>query len=214
METNLFRSLKRSIKHWYIPLLIGVLLILLGIYSISTPLGSFLALSTFFSMYFLISGLMEVIFALNNKNELEGWGWYLAGGIMNAVFGFILLSNPAISMATLPLVIGFYCLFKSFQMLSVSFEMKDYGVASWGWMCAFSILGVIFGFILIWNPVFAGLTLVIWTGMAIISAGLASIILSFQLKQLKNFSKTIPEDWKKRYEELRKEYQQHMDSHK
>ena len=141
METNFIKSIKSSVKQWYIPLIIGILLIILGIYSMATPLASYLALTTIFSMYFLISGLLEIIFALNNKNEIEGWGWYLAAGILNALFGCLLLGNPAISMATLPFVIGFYALFKSFQMLSVSMDMKAYGLktgaglpplASWG----------------------------------------------------------------------------------
>ncbi len=206
METNFIKSIKSSVKQWYIPLIIGILLIILGIYSLATPLASYLALTTIFSMYFLISGLLEIIFALNNKNEIEGWGWYLAAGILNALFGCLLLGNPAISMATLPFVIGFYALFKSFQMLSISMDMKTYGLQNWGWITAFSVMGIIFSFILIWNPIFAGMTLVIWTGLAIISAGFASIVLAFQLKRLKHIVHHISDDWKARYEQLRQEF--------
>ncbi len=206
METSFIKTIKSSIKQWYIPLVVGILLIILGIYTLATPLASYLTLATIFSMYFLFSGLMEIIFAINNKNEVEGWGWYLAGGILNALFGCILLGNPAISMATLPLVLGFYSLFKSFQLLSVSLDMKNYGIKNWGWITTFSVLGILFSFVLIWNPIFAGLTLVYWTGFAIISAGLASIVLSFQLKRLKTVANKVSEDWKNRFEDLKNEY--------
>ncbi|MFD1166733.1 DUF308 domain-containing protein [Sphingobacterium daejeonense] len=42
-------------------------------------------LSFVFSISFLFSGVMEIIFAFNNKNEIDGWGWYLAGGILNTI---------------------------------------------------------------------------------------------------------------------------------
>ena len=120
--------------------------------------------------------------------------------------GLILLSNPAVSLATLPFVIGFFVMFKSVQYLSLSLDLKQYGIKSWGWILVFAILGIIFSFVLIWNPVFAGLTIVIWTGMSIISAGFASCILAFQLKKLKNISSKTPEDWKRKYEELKQEH--------
>ncbi len=203
---NYFKTIRTAVKQWYLPLIVGILLVILGFYVLATPLTSYLALSFVFSISFLFSGLMEIIFALNNKNEIEGWGWYLAGGILNTLFGLLLLSNPAISLATLPFVIGFFVMFKSVQYLSFALDLKQYGIKNWVWILVFSILGMIFSFILLWNPVFAGLTIVIWTGMAIISAGLASCILSFQLKKLKNISERTPEDWKRRYDELKEEY--------
>lgn len=203
---NYFKTIRTAVKQWYLPLIVGILLVILGFYVLATPLTSYLALSFVFSISFLFSGLMEIIFALNNKNEIEGWGWYLAGGILNTLFGLLLLSNPAISLATLPFVIGFFVMFKSVQYLSFALDLKQYGIKNWVWILVFSILGMIFSFILLWNPVFAGLTIVIWTGIAIISAGLASCILSFQLKKLKNISERTPEDWKRRYDELKEEY--------
>ena len=203
---NFLKTIRTAVKQWYLPLIVGILLVILGFYVLATPVTSYLALSFVFSISFLFSGVMEIIFSLNNKNEIEGWGWYLAGGILNTLFGLLLLSNPAISLATLPFVIGFFVMFKSVQYLSVALDLKQYGVKNWGWILLFSILGMLFSFILLWNPVFAGFTIVIWTGMAIISAGLASCILAFQLKKLKNISERTPEDWKRRYEELREEY--------
>lgn len=82
MQHSFFKTIRNSVKHWYIPLIIGILIILLGFYTISAPLASFLALTFLFSWSFIISGVLEIIFALQNKNEIEGWGWYLSGGIL------------------------------------------------------------------------------------------------------------------------------------
>lgn len=203
---NFLKTIRNAVKHWYIPLLIGILLILLGIYVLSTPVASYVTLSIMFSYSFLFAGIMEIIFSLSNKRELDGWGWYLAGGILNTLFGVLLLNNPAISMTTLPFIIGFFAMFRSIQYVSYALDLKNYGVRSWGWTLFFGILGILFSFMLLWNPVFAGLTIVIWTGMAIITAGFASCVLSMQLKNLKNLASRTPEDWKRRYDELKEEY--------
>ena len=209
MANSFLKTIRSSIKHWYIPLIIGILLILLGFYTISTPVASFLALSMLFSWSFIVSGILEIIFALQNKNEVDGWGWYLTGGILYALFGILLMTNPLLSAGTLAFIIGFYALFRSFQLLSFSFDLKNYSSKSWGWITLFALLGIIFSFILLWNPLFAGLSLVIWTGMAISTVGFAACVFAFQLKSLKNIPDKLPNEWKERYEKLKEEFEQH-----
>jgi len=209
MANSFLKTIRSSIKHWYIPLIIGILLILLGFYTISTPVTSFLALSMLFSWSFIVSGVLEIIFALQNKNEVDGWGWYLTGGILYVLFGILLMTNPLLSAGTLSFIVGFYALFRSFQLLSFSFDLKNYGSKSWGWITLFAVLGIVFSFILLWNPLFAGLSLVIWTGMAISTAGFAACVFAFQLKSLKSIPDKLPHEWKERYEKLKEEFEQY-----
>lgn len=209
MANSFFKTIRTSIKHWYIPLIIGILLIFLGFYTISTPVAAFLTLAILFSWSFIISGILEIIFAVQNKDEVDGWGWYLTGGILYTLFGILLIANPLLSASTLAFIVGFYALFKSFQLLSFSFDLKNYGSKSWGWNLLFAILGIIFSFILLWNPLFAGFSLVIWTGMAISTVGFAACVFAFQLKGLKDIPGKLPEDWKERYQKLKEEFDQH-----
>lgn len=209
MQHSFFKTIRNSVKHWYIPLIIGILLILLGFYTISTPLASFLALTLLFSWSFIISGVLEIVFALQNKDEIEGWGWYLTGGILYTLFGILLFSNPLLSAATLSFIVGFYVMFRSIQLMSFSFDLKNYGNKNWGWMTAWAVLGLIFSFILIWNPAFAGLSLVIWTGLAITAIGFSACFLAFQLKGIKNKHAEMSAEWKEKYQSLKDEFYRH-----
>lgn len=209
MANSFLKTIRTSIKHWYIPLIIGILLILLGFYTISTPVAAFLTLAILFSWSFIISGILEIIFAVQNKDEVDGWGWYLTGGILYTLFAILLISNTLLSASTLAFIVGFYALFKSFQLLSFSFDLKNYGSKSWGWNLLFAILGIIFSFILLWNPLFAGFSLVIWTGMAISTVGFAACVFAFQLKSLKDIPNKLPDEWKERYQKLKEEFDQH-----
>jgi len=63
-----------SVKYWYLPLILGLIFIAVGIWIIFTPVESFLAFSLLFAIAFLISGILGIIYALQNRKILSGWG--------------------------------------------------------------------------------------------------------------------------------------------
>ncbi len=189
METEIIRKAKNAIKHWYLSLILGILFICVGIWVLRTPLESYLTLSILFSVTIFISGISEIIFSITNRKEMDNWGWVLAGGIIDLLLGIWLISSPLLSITILPFVVGFMLMFRSMVAMGFAFDVKGFADSSWGWLLAVGILGLLFSFILLWNPLFAGLTIVIWTGCAIITLGIFRIILSFKLRQLYKLSK-------------------------
>jgi uncharacterized membrane protein HdeD (DUF308 family) len=207
MNTTPLKSAVNSIKHWYIPLIIGLLLVLTGIYVFATPATSYLTLTVLFSLSFLMTGILQIAFSITNRDDLNSWGWWLAGGVLYALTGILLLSRPEISVVTLPFVVGFFVLFISASALGWAYDLKNMGIMRWGNIAVVGVLGMIFSFILLWNPLFAGLSLVVCTAMAFIFAGVASILLAIQLKKLKEIPGKISDELKGRINSLRKEYQ-------
>ncbi|MEP0711224.1 DUF308 domain-containing protein [Algoriphagus sp.] len=192
MTSQSLKSIKNAISHWYLITIIGVIFILLGIWVFRTPLASYLVLATFFSISFLLSGIAEISFALGNRDNIDNWGWFLASGIFSAMIGILLLSNPALSMVTLPLYVGFGVMFRSVAGISFALSMKDHGdeYQSLLWM---SIIGVILSFLLIWNPAVVGLTLVSLTAITFILLGVGAIWFSLKLKKLHNIPGNLRE---------------------
>lgn len=186
MESTIYKTVKNSINHWFLILIAGLIFVVLGIWTLLTPVSSYLTLSVIFSISFLIIGFIEIIFAISNRNEIDSWGWTLVYGILNFLAGVLLISNPSISIVTLPLFVGFIVLFRSIMAIGTSLDLQNYDVSDSGSLMIIGILGIIFSFILIWNPGFAGLSLVVWTSIALITAGVYSIYFSFKLKKLHN----------------------------
>ena len=205
------KTIRKTVKHWYVPAIIGVLFVLFGIYIFATPLATYATLAILFSISFLVSGIMEIFFSVQNKDEIEGWGWYLAGGIFSTLVGLMLVANPGISAVTLPLVVAFTLLFRSIQGLGFAFELKNYGSLNWGNLAIASILGLLFSGLLLFNPVFAGMSLVVMTALAFIFSGIAAIVLSFQLKKVKNFPAKAGKELQEKIENLKKEYYEKME---
>lgn len=205
------KTIKKTVKHWYVPAIIGVLLIVFGIYIFTTPLETYATLTMLFSLSFLFSGIAETFFSVQNRKIIEGWGWYLTGGIFNTVIGLMLLSRPEISAFTLPLVVGFTLMFRSIQGLGFSFELKNYGSLKWGNLAIASILGLVFSIILLFNPIFTGISLVVMTALAFIFSGITGIVLGFQLKKLKALPSKIRKELNEKIEVLKKEYYEEIE---
>jgi len=63
--------------------------------------------------------------------------------------------------------------------------MQRAGASNWGWVLIFGILGVVFSWILLWNPFVTSIAVSIWIGCALISLGFTQIIVSFSMKKVK-----------------------------
>lgn len=204
--TNFFQAINQRVKNWFIPLIIGIVLIILGIYTMTKPEATYLTLTIFFTWSFFFTGVMEIIFAITNKEDLENWGWHLTTGILQTLLGVFLFFNPVVSAVVLQLIIGLYALFYAFNFLSFAIKLKDYRVKNWGWVLTFSILAILFSFLLIFNPVFAGLSLVYFTGLSIILLGVTACTYSILLKKLKDAPRKISKELKDKYEDLKEEF--------
>lgn len=205
METSFLKSIKKAIKHWYIPALVGVFFVIVSIIVFMSPASSLLALSILFALSFVFGGLAEAVFSAANRNQMDNWGWSLAFGIITFIVGISLTIHPALSISVLAFYIGFLILFRSVSAISFAMDVKRYGRKDWGVLLVFGILGIIFSFILIWNPIFAGLSVVVLIALNFLFAGLFSIFLSFQLRKLHKSSKTISAGLRSRYDELMKD---------
>ncbi|WP_066222160.1 HdeD family acid-resistance protein [Formosa haliotis] len=178
-------TISNTVKHWWIPLVSGFLFIFLGILVFKTPVTSYLALTIFFEIGFLVTGILQIVYSISNKAVLTNWGWGLTSGIIDLFLAILLFANPGLSAAILPIYIGFMLLFRSMLGIGYSVDLKQWGVQEWGWILFGSILGVIFSSLMIMNPAFGSLSIVIYTGLSIVMLGMVQISIALSLKKIK-----------------------------
>ncbi|WP_075591347.1 HdeD family acid-resistance protein [Labilibacter marinus] len=201
--TNFLKVAKNSVKHWYLLTISGVVFIALGIWVFATPLESYLTLALVFTLSFLVSGISEIIFSISNRKEIDGWGWTLSMGLLNVIIGVLLFIHPAISITTLPFFVGFTVMYRSVYAISMSIDLRNYGVMEWGNLLAIGIIGLLFSFLLIVNPLFSGLSLVVLTGITFVIMGIYTIYYSVKLKQLNKLAKGIKGELINQFEDLK-----------
>jgi uncharacterized membrane protein HdeD (DUF308 family) len=182
---ELLKKLKRKVKHWWISLLVGILALILAVWALVTPVETLTAMIYVFIIMFFISGISDIGFALTNRDAMRGWGWSLVNGILEIVFGIILLIIPATVLTTILLyLIGFWVLFRSVWSVGEAIELQIIGIRGWGWFLALGILGIIASIIFIVSPVFAGIFVVALISLALMFYGIFRIYLAFGLRKI------------------------------
>src|SRR6476646_7431818 len=102
-------------------------------------------------------------------------GLSLAQGIIDVALGVQLVSFRSLTMVIFPLYVGIGHLFHSMMVIGWSFQLQKFMVPDWGMLLFIGIFGVLFLFMIIWNPVLASLTIVVYTAIAFLSIGIFQI---------------------------------------
>ncbi|MBB6461476.1 HdeD family acid-resistance protein [Flammeovirga kamogawensis] len=189
MEFTVSNSLQKTIKHWYLPFISGLLFIIAGVITFTYLGESYVALSGLFSITFIVMGCSDMIFSILNRKVIKGWGWSFLMGSTNTLLGLFLIENPLISIITLPMYVGFTFLIRAVGTISFSQDLKRFGLLVHDPLMFIGITGVVLSLILIWNPIFAGFTIVGLTGFTCILIGVYHVSLAIKLKKVKRFIK-------------------------
>lgn len=174
---------KTSSTYWWISLLKGVLLIVFGIWMLKAPKESFIALNFIFGLIILLSGMLEIVISINNRNNLKEWGWHLFAGIIDSLIGIFLMANPKFILLLITLFVSFWLILRGILFIREAIQLKNLKGKNWGWLLALGILLILLSIALIWHPEIVGLTIVFWTALAFISLGIFRVILAFKIQK-------------------------------
>lgn len=114
-------------QYWWGMLILGILLTIMGIWMMVYPLAGYMLIANVFGWALLISGIFQIVISTSLEKRIPGWGWWLAGGIMDVIIGIILVTNITFTEFVLPFFFAFIFLFKGIQNVIASFMMvSDY----------------------------------------------------------------------------------------
>ena len=179
----LIENSKKAVRYWWLLLLTGIALLVIGIVVFAFPAQSYIGMSLMFGWLILLSGIFQVILSTANKHYITGRGWMLAGGIIEIVLGAILVWNVALSAATLPIFLGFWLMFRGFSAIGLGGDMSSMNVPGSAWTIISGILLLLCSLWVLIQPLVFGTTMVVvWVGISLLFAGIAAISLAMQLK--------------------------------
>jgi uncharacterized membrane protein HdeD (DUF308 family) len=187
-------KIANKIKNWWIHLLFGAVFIILGFIILVNPVASYLALAVFFAVAMLINGLLQIIFAVTNRNRMQGWGWQLAVGIMELFLGIIIVGDIRLTLVTLPFFVGFWLMFRGTDMMGVAFFLRSAKTPGWVLYLILGIVLMIFSWFIILDPMIGGITIIIWTAISAFIAGISYIVIALKLKKMRDVITQISPD--------------------
>ena len=171
-------------KLWWFTLLRGIILLILAIFVFRHPVNALIGVAIYIGISLLITGILQIGASIGFKDTFPNWGWILAGGLLDIVFGFVLLSNPALTAATLPFIVGFWIIVSGIMSFADAFQSKKEGNSLWGLSMLGGVFSVIVGYFIMSNIIVGALTITTWMGIGFAIAGMVNIVIGFKLKSL------------------------------
>lgn len=170
-------------------IILGILMIICGIYCLTVPELTFLALGWIVAFSMIIDGVINL--ATWNARKALGFadGWTLLGGVLSLGFGIAVIASETMQLAldiTLAYMAGIWILWigilrlaRSVRLRHIHKELHATGIAKHWWLVMLTgILLIVVGIFSLMNPGILVLGIGILIGVDILLAGINAIILS------------------------------------
>jgi uncharacterized membrane protein HdeD (DUF308 family) len=168
---------------WWAVGLRGILGILFGLICLLTPGLAVEVFVILFAAYMLVDGVFAIVAAYRAARNGERWGLLIVEGIVDIAAGLVAVVWPAITLVALIWLVAIWAIVSGALMLGAAFTLnKDHG--RW-WLALGGIASLIFGILLIIEPLVGAVVLTMWIGAYAIVFGAFLLVLAFQLHSRK-----------------------------
>jgi uncharacterized membrane protein HdeD (DUF308 family) len=166
-------------ESWWAVGLRGILGILFGLICLLTPGLAVEVFVILFAAYMLVDGVFAIAAGIKAARNGERWGLLILEGIVDLAAGLVAVLWPAITLVALIWLIAIWAVVTGALMLAGAFSLNlDHG--RW-WLALGGIASVIFGVLLVIEPLIGAVVLTLWIGAYAIVFGSFLLILAFQL---------------------------------
>jgi uncharacterized membrane protein HdeD (DUF308 family) len=164
-------------KKWWVLLLRGILLLIIGILSFTNPI----IWITFAGAYMLIDGI-GILWAGFGPQPTGQRRWpLLLVGILGIIAGLIVLINPVIGGLSLVWVIGAWAIITGILEIISAIALRQEIDNEW-WLILTGVLAIIFGLLVFQNPLAGAFAIQTIFGAFAVVAGIFSIALAFRVR--------------------------------
>jgi uncharacterized membrane protein HdeD (DUF308 family) len=162
---------------WWLVMLEGIFAALFGLVLLLAPGATLLFLVQVLGFYLLIGGIVRIVSIFIDSSS---WIWKLTAGIIGILAGIVVLQHPLWSAIAVPkyvvYIIGFLAIAEGAVGLFQAFLGDGWGIGILG------ILGIIFGLVMVFNPLIGVVALPFVLGGCMVAGGIAATIISFSLR--------------------------------
>lgn len=145
------------------------------------PALGYEVLSLLLGWLLILFGIVQLIVSGNVKQKVRGWGWWLAGGIIDILIGFILVGNLSFSEAVLPFFFAFIFVYKGIANLFSALNMVSTHRYWWLYLVN-GLLLLILGLLFFASPFTAAFSIIFLCAAAFIYWGFSLIFFGYSLR--------------------------------
>lgn len=174
MKKNMNRTL-------WISIISSIIFILLGIILVSHPETSLTIMSYTICILLVGNGVYQLIMGYHNVSLslLDGF----SGGLLSIILGFLILMKPVTLAVVIPIAIGLWFIVSSSYKLRIAIILRSKNESIWLLLCVMSLLMMVCGVILIFNPLSGLIAITKIIGILIIIYSIIDIIEAVLIKK-------------------------------
>jgi uncharacterized membrane protein HdeD (DUF308 family) len=162
---------------WWLVLIQGFVALILGIFLLTSPYQTLLALVWFIGAYWFISGIFALISLAFNRSEM---GRKILLGVLGIIAGMLIVIYPLYSAILMPTLLVFFI---GLWGLIIGFVTILHGIKGGGWgEGILGFLGILLGIALIANPLIGAMYLPYVLGIFAVIGGIGAIIGAFMIR--------------------------------
>lgn len=165
-------------KNWWVALLRGIFAVLFGILAFALPALTLAALVLLYGVYALADGLT----ALWVGGKARSW-WLLLSGVLGVIVGILTFIYPGITAVALLYLIAAWAIVRGIFEIISAIRIRRIISNEWIFILG-GILSIVFGGVLVANPVAGALAMVWVIGAFALVFGVLMIVLAFRLRGL------------------------------
>ena len=168
--------------HWWVFLIEGIVLILLGIGAILIPVIASLTVAIFLGWLFLIGGIAGGATALS-RPKAPGFWWAILSAVVTIIAGLLLIGWPFTGVLSLTVVLAAYLFIDGIASIAFALSHRGHMTRGWPWLFVNGIVDLVMAGIIIWLlPVAAFWALGIIIGVDFIFGGSSLIGMAMAAK--------------------------------
>ena len=168
-------------KHWWSPVLRGLVAIVVGIIALALPGITLGALVILFGVYSLIDGIAAVMAAYRSSTMGERWGVLLFEGVAGIIAGAVMFLWPAITALVLIYLIGAWALVTGVLEVIAAIRLRKHIAGEW-LLALGGVASVLFGVLVLAVPLAGALAIALWVGIYSLVFGVILIGFGFRLR--------------------------------
>jgi uncharacterized membrane protein HdeD (DUF308 family) len=117
----------RNAPGFWWSLISAALGVLVGGMLLARPVSGAFSLTIVLVAFFIIEGIVSIMFALDHKRELSGrWGWMLVSGIIDLVLGAMIFAGlPSTAVWAIGLLVGINMVFGGSALIGMALHAKN-----------------------------------------------------------------------------------------
>lgn len=172
---------------WWLPLIRGILLFILGGYALFRPGMTIGALAQVIGIFVIVDGILSIVAGI--MGEIPSRGWVIVRGVLETLVGAFVFANPLIVAGLTATFLVYTLAFAAILsgVLEIVAAIQDRKqIEGEGWLILGGACTVIFGIVVLSTPLAFGLFMVRILGASAIVSGVSLIIFAFRLRKLGN----------------------------